>query len=218
MLKQTPFARATRKSGRPGDSPIIRAIFSRVFQITWPWVALGLSITCLLGSTGGAQTREGDEDQVRAAYLYNFAKFVEWPAGKQGKDDPVHICTIGNDRLAEVLQQTVAGKQANGRLLEARRLASVKDSSACEILFIGWTDQKRTLEILGALRKSPILTVTESEHFAALGAMVNLVHKDGSIELEINPEMAEAAGLKISSRLLVVAQVVRTNNRSGAQP
>jgi hypothetical protein len=217
MLNQTSFASATGKSGLSGDSPPIRAAWRRLADIT-RLVALGLSMTCLCGTTGVAQTREGDEDQVRAAYLYNFAKFVEWPGGTQGKDDPVHICTIGNDRLGEVLQQTVAGKRANGRLVEARRLASVKDSSACEILFIGGTDPKRTLEILGALRRAPVLTVTEGEHFAALGAMVNLVRKDGSIELEINPEMAEAAGLKISSRLLVVAQVVKTSARSGAQP
>jgi YfiR/HmsC-like len=163
-----------------------------------------------------AQLSRPTEDQVKAAYLYNFAKFVEWPpATFSSPDAPILICSIGDDRTGEALQQAVFGKRANGRRLEARNIGLLRESKSCHILFIGFHDEGQVAEILRGVQDAHVLTVCASQHFIKLGGMINLVRNAGSIELEINPEAAQAVGLKISSRLLVVSRVVTTAGRGG---
>jgi hypothetical protein len=156
-----------------------------------------------------AQVRHADEDRVKAAYLYNFAKFVEWPAASfSSAQDPTVICSIGDDRLAEVLQQTVQGKMSNGRPVEARTVTNREQFRSCHILLIAYHDKEHIAQILPQVRSATVLTVGESDDFTRLGGMINLVRNDSSLELEINPQAAGAVGLKISSRLLAVSRVV----------
>ena len=163
-----------------------------------------------------AQLSRPTEDQVKAAYLYNFAKFVEWPpATFSSPNDPILICSIGDDRTGEALQQAVMGKRANGRRVEAKNIGLLRESKSCHILFIGFHEKGQVAEILRGVQDASVLTVCESLHFIKLGGMINLVRNGSSIELEINPEAAQAAGLKISSRLLVVSRVVTAAGRGG---
>jgi hypothetical protein len=165
---------------------------------------------------GHAQTAE--VTQVKAAYLYNFAKFVEWPDTSRGADEAAVICVIGDDRTSEVLQQAVSGKKANGRRVEARRPRSSNEFKACWVLFIGYSDKDHITGILRSLQSSDVLTVGQTDQFLALGGMINLAERNGTIELEIDPETAGAAGLKVSSRLLVVARIVSNRPRGGSSP
>jgi len=192
------------------------------------WVLRQSAVRSLLGAilltasslVGGAaaQAPQVDEEHIKAAYLYNFAKFVEWPADNSSSPDrPTLICALGDDRLAEVLQQVVLGKQANGRRVEARRISNFQEGKSCQILLIGFRDQEHVVQALRGLEAASVLTVGEIDRFTDLGGMINLVRTERAMELEINPKAAEAAGLKISSRLLAVARIV-ADARGGRQP
>ncbi|HTS38895.1 MAG TPA: YfiR family protein [Candidatus Solibacter sp.] len=165
-------------------------------------------VVCLLLSAV-AQVEHADEDQVKAAYLYNFVKFVDWPANRfSGASDPTIICSIGDQRLAEILQQTVQRKAVKGRPIEAREVRDDGQIKACHILLITFQDRARILEALRSAQACNVLTVGQNKEFTRLGGMINLVRNESNIELEINPKAAEAEGLKISSRLLAVSRVV----------
>lgn len=173
-----------------------------------PWAA-GAAVLCLLLCGANAQVRRADEDQVKAAYLYNFAKFVEWPAASfTHPDDPVVICAMGDEGLAEVLQQIARGKQAQGRPIAVQLVESIDGLKPCHILMIALRDKARIGPALRNAQSARILTVGQSADFIRLGGMINLVRNEDSVELEINPKAAETAGLKISSRLLAVSHVI----------
>jgi hypothetical protein len=169
---------------------------------------LMLAAWCGLSAPVFAQPVE--ESQLQAAYLYNFAKFVDWPAGTfRSPDDPMVICVLGDDRTGDVLEQSVSGKRANGRPVQSRHPHSPEECKPCHILFIGSSDKNHIAEILRVLQGSSVLTVGHSAQFIPLGGIINLARKDVTIELEIDPEAADAAGLKISSRLLLIARLVK---------
>lgn len=174
-------------------------------------------MVCLsFASPARPQLPQTDEDRVKAGYLFNFARFVDWPAESWPRaDGSILICSIGDDRLAEVLQQVVVGKQANGRRIETRRISSSQEGRSCHILLIGFHNQQRALEMLHGLQDAKVLTVGQVDGFTDLGGMINLVRTARTVELEINPKAAEAAGLKISSRLLAVSRVVTPSRRKG---
>jgi hypothetical protein len=163
-----------------------------------------------------AQTVE--ESRVKAAYLYNFAKFVEWPSGAfRTPADPAVICIVGDDRTSDVLEPAISGKKANGRRVEARRPHSSAEFKSCHILFIAFSDRERIAQLLNELQGSSVLTIGQSGQFIPLGGMINLALNHATIELEIDPEASNAVGLKISSRLLVVARLVKTQPQAGGE-
>ncbi len=165
-----------------------------------------------------ASTQSVEESRVKAAYLYNFAKFVEWPPGVfHNPDDPAVICVVGDERTSDVLEPAIAGKKANGRPVEARRPHSSVELKSCQVLFIGFSDKERIAQLLKEVQQLSVLTVGQSDHFIPLGGMINLAFKDTTIALEIDPEPSTAVGLKISSRLLVVAQLVKGRRQTGGE-
>ena len=171
-----------------------------------------------LGFAAQTPAQSVEESQVKAAYLYNFAKFVEWPAGVfRNPDDPAVICVVGDERTSDVLEPAVSGRKANGRPVEARRPHSSAEFKSCQVLFIGFSDKERIAQLLNGLQRSSVLTVGQSDQFISLGGMINLSLKHTTIELEIDPEASNAAGLKISSRLLVVARLVKAPGQAGGQ-
>lgn len=173
-------------------------------------------IVCLLFYAAAAQVQHSDEDRVKAAYLYNFAKFVEWPAASfSGPDSPTIICSVGDERLAEVLQQTVRGKQTKGRPVEAGQVSREEQFRSCHILLIAFRDKEHISQILHSVKSASVLTVGQSDEFIPLGGMINLVRNDSNLELAINPTAAEDASLKISSRLLAVSRVVAVPHGGG---
>ncbi len=155
---------------------------------------------------------------MKAAYLYNFAKFVEWPAETfRAPDDPAVICVTGDEHTSDFLKQAVSGKKVNGRSVDVRLPYSPAEFRLCHILFIGFSDRRHIANALDQLRGASVLTVGQSDQFIRLGGMINLTTANATIELEIAPEASIAAGLKISSRLLVVARVVKAGTGSGGE-
>ena len=156
------------------------------------------------------------EYQIKAAFLYNFAKFVEWPAEKSGDDRrPILAGVIGRDPFGPTLDQTFNGKTVNGRALAIRRVAGLAELKRCHILFISSSEKSRLAEILSALGNASVLTVSEIDQFAELGGMINFTKEENKIRLEINVDIAAQAGIRISSKLLKLVRVVRTEVRDG---
>jgi hypothetical protein len=162
-----------------------------------------------LAFTAFAQTV--DEYQVKAAFLYNFAKFVEWPALTFKNDkDPLRICVLGQNPFGNVLVEGVGGKTVLGRPLLVSDISDAGRGADCQILFIGSSERKRLRAIFTDLRIVGVLTVGETEGFATQGGIVNFKLEDGRVRLEINIEAAALAKLRISSKVLNLAQIVNT--------
>lgn len=163
--------------------------------------------------SGVAQQSKPEEYQVKAVYLYNFGRFVEWPA-TPATDEPFAICVIGRDPFGPVLDATVARETIGSRKLVARRIATTRDATNCQILFIPSSEASRMKEILTLLDKSSVLTVSDMPGFTNSGGMIQFVLKDNKVRFEVNLTSAEKAGLTFSSQLLKVATDVKKNARN----
>ena len=148
------------------------------------------------------------EDQIKAAFLFNFAKFIEWPPEK-ASGSSLALCVLGRDSFAASLEQTVSGKTVNGKPLEVRRLSRPEDAKPCHVVFIPVTDKNRAQRNLQAIPSTGVLTVGESEDFAERGGIINFIKDENRIRFEINLDAAARAGIRISSRLLQLARVIR---------
>ena len=146
--------------------------------------------------------------QVKAAFLYNFAKFVEWPdTAFASPQAPLVIGIFGSDPFQGDLNRIVAGKNINGHPVVARLVSAVTDLKNCHIVFVNAAQEKKAAEISAALAGLKVLTVTEdATHFTASGYVINFVMQDERIGFQINNAVAAHAGLRISSKLLSVAR------------
>ncbi len=167
-------------------------------------VAAGIAGPCAAQSD--AQTAEY---RVKAAFLYKFGGYVEWPQGVFAKpDSPIAIGVIGADALAEELARIVAGRTINGRPVTVRKLRPGEAVARLHVLFVGRSDSSRLADILAAAKGQPLLTVTESEEALELGSMINFVVVEDKVRFDIAPPPFESSNLKISARLLGVARKV----------
>ena len=169
-------------------------------------------IVALMGSCrGGAQSLS--EYQAKAAFLYNFARFVEWPADSPG--DPFVIGILGEDPFRGALETTVKDKTVEARPVLVRRVSSAEAARSFQILFISASERDRLPSILDSLKGSAVLTVGETEGFASRGGVINFVIEDDRERFEVNTAAAGRARLKISSRLLGLARVVKERGHRG---
>jgi hypothetical protein len=153
-----------------------------------------------------------DEYRVKAAFLYNFVKFVEWPADAfTSPSDPIRICVLGNPFGAR-LDETVNGKQVDQRNLQAREIFNIAEASGCHILFVAG-GKKRVADMLGSIKEKPILTVGEIPSFGAEGGIIAFRVEKDRIRFEINVRAADRARLRISSKLLSLAEIVREESK-----
>ena len=148
---------------------------------------------------------------VKAGFLYNFAKYVEWPAEAfENADAPISIGIVGTDPFGEELDKALRNKTVKGRPFTITRFREGNDPKGCHILFIPKTEKARTLDLLKQAESRPTLTVGEDEGFAGSGGMISILIEKEKPRLEVNPEAAERAKLGINSKLLKLATIVRT--------
>ncbi len=174
---------------------------------------LGAMLLCWLGCYALAARAEAGgalERQVKAAYLYKFAGFVDWPEGSFARaDSPLVIGLSNADALADQLEQTVAGHSANGHAIVVRKLRKGEAPAGLHILFLGEAERINLQEALNASRNQPLLTVSDSDEAHALGSMINFVVADQRLRFEVALKPAVAAGLRISARMLAAAYRVQ---------
>lgn len=150
------------------------------------------------------------EHQIKALYLFNFTKYVEWPAAAFASTNaPFTIGLLAPAELQRDLLELTQGKNVNGREIRFRLIEKEQDLKSCQILFLGADDPRRAAQALGTVKDSAVLTVGEAEDFLGRGGMVNFVRKNNKLRLEINLEAAQRARLAISAKLLAVAEVVQ---------
>jgi hypothetical protein len=165
-------------------------------------LSLGLGFPSFCQAAG-----EPTEYQVKAAFLLNFTKFIEWPAAAfETPAAPIAICILGDDPFGSALDQFVAGEVVNGRKVTVERIKHAPPPKACQVLFTARSEKDAARSLLGLGMGT--LTVGESEAFVRDGGMIAFVVEDRRVRFEINQTAAQSAGLKLSSRLLNVAKSV----------
>jgi hypothetical protein len=163
-----------------------------------------------------AQQPKVSEYQVKATYLYNFGRFVQWPSNATAaKGDSFSICILGQDPFGPTLDSMLAGETLDSKPLAVKRISTPRDAGECRILFISSTEENHLKEILVALDESGILTVSDMPAFSRRGGMIQFVLEGGKVRFEINLTKAETAKLTLSSELLKVATTVRRNAQPG---
>jgi len=152
------------------------------------------------------------EYEVKAAFLYNFAKFVEWPSTAFATPDaPLVFCIVGPNPFDGRLERVVSDRTANGRRIEVRDAVSVNETGGCHLVFVPESEENavaRLVHVAASVPGVPVLTVGETEGFAEAGGMIQLVVDEGRVRFDINAAAAEQEGLKLSSQLLKLARRV----------
>jgi len=160
----------------------------------------------LMGGDGRAQESPPTEYQIKAAFLFNFAKFVQWPqAAFTGAASPIVVGVLGENPFHDDLARTIRNKSIDEHPLVIKEFRSPTEATNCHILFISTSEKNRLPEILKGLKGTSVLTVGEMEHFTESGGMINFVLKGKKIRFQINNDEAARAGLKISSKLMSLA-------------
>jgi hypothetical protein len=150
-----------------------------------------------------------DEYRLKAAFLFHFAQFVEWPTEALGNiGDSFVLCTVGDDPFHGDLEETIRGKTIDGRTVRIRHLKRKQEPRGCNVLFIDKDESSNVVQWAAALRRTSVLTVGESNNFLQQGGMIRVFVEDQKIRFEINQEAAESANLRVSSRLLLLARTV----------
>ena len=194
---------------------------------------LGILIAILgmtLNGTPLAYAQTGDapdssEYLIKAGFIYNFAKFVEWPSAAFAQpDSPIVIGVLGTDPFGSVLDRLVQDKKIGQRGFVVRRykwgkdLKDLKDLRDCKILFVSTSEKAHADEIIQLVKWLPILTVGETPGFAERGGVIRFTVEDNRVRFEVNVDAAHQADLNISSRLLTLAKIIPQAAAAGRNP
>jgi hypothetical protein len=199
----TPLAIAATPSGanKGATGTAINAIRSVM-------ALLALGIACTNFAAVAQDSPQVLEQKVKAAFLFKFGGYVEWPESAfSSKDAPVVIGVVGADVLAEELSQVVAGRTMNGRAVSIRRIAGSEPLTGVQVLFVGRSEVGRLSELNSPAR--PVLTVTDVEKGLAQGSVINFVVVDKRVRFEVALDAAKRNGLRIGTPLLSVAMRVK---------
>ena len=162
-----------------------------------------------------AQSGQVGEYELKATILYNLSRFVEWPpAAYANSQAPTVLCVLGQDPFGDSLKRPGQKEDANGRAVSIRRLNNENGVRDCHVLYISTSERKNIAQILSGLKGSSVLTVGEMSQFAAQGGIIQFTLEDKQVHFEINLDAASRMGLKISSRLLVLARIVKDQKRN----
>lgn len=158
------------------------------------------------------------EAQVKAAYLYNFGKFVTWQPDQVANSGSLDICVVGKDPFGPVLDATVAGESIDGRKITVKRIGKVQDAPECRILFVGLSEEARLGSILAAAQRFGMLTVSDIPNFVEQGGIIEFVSQQDRIRFAVNRAAAAQSHLVLSSQLLKVASKIIDKKLPGSQP
>jgi len=167
-------------------------------------------VAALMAGASEAASQTSTAPALKAAFLYNFAKFVEWPALPAGA--PIVVCFVGDDGIAAGFVDTVRGQNISGHSFDVRMLQDSSKWRACHLLFIADAESRRSAGGLDEIKALPVLTVSDSKGFSLAGGIIELYVEDGRIRFVINLDAADRSGVRLSSRLLGLAKVIRNSH------
>jgi hypothetical protein len=194
---------------KPSDLPWRRSLIRSLRRLPMVCIVFGVAqVLFPLAATG--QDDAVDEYKLKAAMLYNLTQFVEWPnSAYPNRRAPISLCVLGQDPFANSLTSTIPDEKVKGGAILVRHLQSETEFPGCQILYISSSERKTTAHIFSTLSGSCVLTVGEMAQFAAHGGMIQFSLEDQHVRFDINLDAASRAGLKISSKLLALAQIVK---------
>jgi hypothetical protein len=148
------------------------------------------------------------EYQVKAAFLFNFAKFIEWPdKAFQGEKGTISVCVFRYDPFGGALDEIIRGKVIGERVVQAKRITELGELKACQIVFVSAREEKRLQEILNSVKGTSALVVGESEDFAARGGGIQFFVEANKLRFAVNVDAMQRAQLRVSSKLLALAKI-----------
>jgi len=200
------------KSIRSGDRP--NALSRRGNGLLL--ILLALCSLPYTEASAGAQSAPLTEYQIKAGFLFNFTKFVEWPADAfPDSSVPIVLGVVGNNQVTNLVTETAAGKTVNGRAVIVKQFKEDQDLRGCQILFVSSSEEKHIAQILEKIKGSSVLTVGEANGFAQAGGVINFLVEGNKVRLELNLEAAARARLKISAKVIAVARLVKGESAGG---
>jgi hypothetical protein len=147
--------------------------------------------------------------EVKTAFLFNFAKFVDWPAASfETAVSPFTICVLGQDPFGHALDTTLQGKMIGERPLAIRRLKDKSEARGCQMVFVSSSENAHLAEIIASMQGADLLLVGDIAGFAAIGGTIEFTIEDNHVRFTINADAADRSGLKFSSKLLALAKIV----------
>jgi|HubBroStandDraft_5_1064220.scaffolds.fasta_scaffold50469_2 hypothetical protein len=156
-----------------------------------------------------AQNSSSTEYQLKAAFLFNFAKFIDWPPESfESPQSPFSICVIGKDPFGRAIDDELQGKSIGSRSVAVQRMRDAASARHCQIVFVGAMEDRSPAGIIEALRGTNVLLVGESGGFATSGGTIQFTLEENHVRFLINTDAADRAGLKFSSKLLALAKIV----------
>ncbi len=168
-------------------------------------------LTAFFLSLPAARPAQSPEYELKAAFLFNFAQFVEWPPSAfASTNSPLVIGLWGNDPFGKSLDDLVHGESVRGHPLEIRHVRGADDLAGVQVLFIARSEQNRLPGILRSVGKKPVLTVSDIDRFAERGGMIGMVMVANKVRFKINQDEAKSSGLQLNARLLRLAEITRT--------
>jgi len=200
-----------------GGQRIPRSRLNRGLQVLLRQLTAGaLAWALLTVTTLSAQSSKPTEYQVKAAYLYNFGRFVEWPAKvSAAKDGLFTICVLGQDPFGPILNAVLANETIAGKNVVTEKIPKPEDAVKCQILFISSSEESQLKHILATLDSASVLTVSDLPQFSRRGGMVQFILEGTRVRFEVNLSPTEHAGLTLSSELLKLATSVRRTSQPG---
>ncbi len=198
---------------RATNIPARQTAFTRVRDVVWIGVCFGMALRVSGAPLPAYSQAVADEYQVKAAFLFNFAQFVDWPESALGvKENSIIVCIFDDEPRRQELQSTIEGKALGTRVFHVHLLSHQRDIQGCNILFLSRDEASHQTVILTHLSALPVLTVGETDNFLVQGGMIRFRIDQNKTRFEINLGAADAAHLKISSRLLLLATSVMRGN------
>lgn len=197
------------------------AILSRTIHVVFKGHGRRLTPILLLllllnvGLNPAAQASSFREYAIKAIFLYNFAKFVEWPSQAfEDSTTPLIFCILGKDPFGVHLKP-IKSKTVKGKKIIVKYSSKIDDMEKCQILFVGDSEDKQLVRILARVKDWNVLTVSDMENFAQRGGIIGLTREKDEIHFEINLDASKMAGLMISSRLLKLSRIISVNPKGG---
>jgi hypothetical protein len=146
---------------------------------------------------------------LKAAFLYNFANFAEWPVGALAPAQPLSLCVVGDNAVADALTQTIKGRKVDNHELTVEVLKADGPIRWCHLLYVSGLDSKQAGQLLDVLKNSPAFTVSDGERFAEMGGVAQLILENDRMRFAVNVAAAQRAQIKISSKLLTLAKIIK---------
>ena len=210
-------ARRRARRPTPGDLTTLTPALRRLRGATRPQRLVQLlALLCVLWA-GPAVAQSATAPELKAAFLYNFAKLTEWPTDVLPAASPLVLCVAGDSRVLKALDEATRGREIDERRLVVREMDPQGPVESCHLLYVDDIDAKRAVLLIERVKDAPVLSLSDFDRFADLGGSAHLFVEDGRMRFAVNLGATQRSKLRLSSRLLSLAKIVKDDS-NGVSP